>query len=135
MMQQRVVDSWQRIDTIPPDRIMYRIGYSQAQGLSFLLHRLIVQGYEALPLFQQRAYRAAVVLIEPLYQKLQTLIKKPFSKQKSIAINQKMAEGFTLAHEAGFFNNVLLYFQEPIKTYYQGVLYLLYEELAKHYPL
>lgn len=135
MNQQRVVDSSQAIGTIPPDRIIYRISYSDAQALGWLLHRLIVHGYAALPPIHQRTYRASVLLTEPLYIKLQTITKKPFAKRKTIAINQKMAEGLMLAYEKGYLNNVLLGVTEPVKSYYSGVLYLLYAELAKYYPL
>lgn len=117
MNQQRVVDSWQAIGTIPPDRIMYRISYSDAQALVWLLHRLITQGYIGLPPIHQRTYRAAVLLTEPLYIKLQTVTKKQFAKRKTIAINQKMAEGFMLAYEKGYFNNVLLSLHKQVKTY------------------
>lgn len=135
MNQQRVVDSWQAIGTIPPDRIMYRIRYSDAQALVWLLHQLIVNGYAALPPIHQRTYRSAVLLTEPFFVKLQSLCKKPFAKRKTIAINQKVAEGFMLAYEKGYFNNVLLHLKEPVTSYYEGVLYLLYAELAKYYPL
>ncbi|KAB2913543.1 MAG: hypothetical protein F9K23_17105 [Bacteroidetes bacterium] len=135
MNQQRVVDSWQGMGAIPPDRIMYRISYSDAQALVWLLHKLIVNGYIGLPPIHQRAYRAAVLLAEPLYVKLQTITKKPFAKRKTIAINQKMAEGLMLAYEKGYLNNVLLDVAEPVKGYYSGVLYLLYAELMKYYPL
>ncbi len=135
MNQQRVVDSWQAIGTIPPDRIMYRISYSEAQALVWLLHCLLTEGYIGLAPIHQRTYRAAVLLTEPLFVKLQTVCKKPFAKRKTITINQKVAEGLMLAYEKGYFNNVLLQIQEPVKTYYQGVLYLLYAELGKHYPL
>ncbi len=135
MNQQRVVDGWQRTETIPPDRIMYRISYSEAKALAWLLHRLIVQGYAALPPIHQRTYRAAVLLTEPLFVKLQTICKKPYAKRKTIAINQKIAEGLMLAYEKGFFNNVLLNVAEPVKAYYSGVMYLLYAELMKYYPI
>ncbi|MDL5051887.1 hypothetical protein QQ054_38435 [Oscillatoria amoena NRMC-F 0135] len=135
MNQQHVVESWLNVGAIPPDRIMYRISYSDAQALVWLLHRLITQVYIGLPPIHQRTYRAAVLLTEPLYIKLQTIIKKPFAKRKTIAINQKMAEGFMLAYEKGYFNNVLLDVAEPVKSYYSGVLYLLYAELMKFYPL
>lgn len=135
MNQQRVVDSWQAIGTIPPDRIMYRISYSDAQALVWLLHRLIVRGYAALPITHKRVYRAAVLLTEPLFVKLQNLCKKPFAKRKTIAINQKVTEGLMLAYENGYFNNALLDVVEPVKSYYSGVLYLLYAELMKHYQL
>jgi hypothetical protein len=135
MNQQRLVDGWLNTGAIPPDRIMYRIGYSDAQALAWLLHRLIVQGYAALPHTHQRTYRAAVLLTEPLYVKLQNLCKKPFAKRKAIAIHQKVAEGLMLAYEKGYFNNVLLGVTEPVRAYYSGVLYLVYAELMKHYRL
>ncbi|KAB2915145.1 MAG: hypothetical protein F9K23_11665 [Bacteroidetes bacterium] len=135
MNQQRVVDSWQRIEAIPPDRIMYRIGYSDAKALACMLYGLIVLDCTQLPKAHQRAYRAAVLLTEPLGVKLQNLTKKSFAKHKTIAINQKMAEGFMLAYEAGCFNNVLLRTNPLVKKYFEGVLYLLYEALGRYYPL
>lgn len=135
MNQQHVVESWLNVGAIPPDRIMYRISYSDAQTLVWLLHRLVTEGYIGLPPIHQRTYRASVLLTEPLYVKLQNLCKKPFTKRKTIAINQKMAEGFMLAYEKGYFNNVLLSVAELVKVYYEGVLYLLYAELMKHYRL
>ncbi|KAB2914909.1 MAG: hypothetical protein F9K23_12330 [Bacteroidetes bacterium] len=135
MNQQCVVDGWQKTVAIPPDRILYRISYSDAQALVWLLHRLIVHGYIGLQPVHQRTYRAAVLLTEPLFIKLQNLCKKPFAKRKTIAIQQKVAEGLMLAYEKGYFNNVLLGVTEPVKSYYSGVLYLLYAELMKYYPL
>jgi hypothetical protein len=120
MNQQRVVDSWQGMELYPPTELCTESAIRMRQALVWLLHRLIVHGYVALPPIHQRTrIRAAVLLTEPLYVKLQNLCKKPFAKRKTIAINQKMAEGLMLAYEKGYFNNVLLPVNaEPVKTYY-----------------